>query len=164
MNEQATQILRILDEASVPYDVARHPAAYTMEDCKIPERELSCIVPKNLVLTPRNKSAYFLCLLPPDKPFRTADISKQIPSSRLSFADGDDLSRLLNTFAGAASPLGLLFDEARTVRLLMEESLLRLPRLGFHPNDNEYTVAMETETFLTRFLPLTGRVPQMISI
>jgi Ala-tRNA(Pro) deacylase len=156
MMTASDEILRKLKELGIPFTLVCHPLARTMEDLKGVEQELGALIPKNLFLTPRNRSALYLCLVRPDYPFRTADISKQIGSSRLSFGTPEQMEAALHTHPGAVSPLGLLFESAREVRLVVDRRLLSEPFLGFHPNDNNKTLSMRTEDFFHRFLPATG--------
>lgn len=150
------EIYRRLDQLGIPYRVARHPLAHTMEDLTQVGLQLGAVIPKNLFLTPRNQSAFYLCLVAPQQEFRTARISKQIGSSRLSFATAQHLESLLHTHPGAVSPMGLLFPQAAGVSLLVDQALKDLPWLGFHPNDNAQTLAMSGPDFFLRFLPATG--------
>lgn len=153
------RITKELDRLGIAYRMADHPAAHTVEDCKWAEQLIGARIPKNLFLTPRNLSQFYLCVAMPDAEFRTASISKQVGASRLSFGSPEKLAELLLTYPGAVSPLGLLFSEAKGVRVLIDRNLQNLPRLAFHPNDNTKSVAMSGEDFFDRFLPATGHVP-----
>jgi len=153
------EILAFLDDIGIRYDLMEHPPVHSIEDCALAEEKLHCVVPKNLFLTPRNQSFYALCLTRPNAHFRTADFSKQIGSSRLSFGGHDALMEKLRTTPGAVSPMGLIFPSAADVPLYLDESLCACQRLGFHPNDSAWTLAMSTEDFLGRFLEALGRKP-----
>lgn len=156
-------ILSHLDRIGVAYDLVEHPPVHTIEDCAWAQEKLHCVVPKNLFLTPRNESFYALCLTRPNALFRTADFSKQIGSSRLSFGGPEALLQRLQTTPGAVSPMGLIFPSASDVPLYLDEQLASIPRLGFHPNDNTWTLAMATVDFLGAFLKSLGREPQFAS-
>ena len=80
------QVYDLLDALHIPYQRVDHDPAYDMEACAAISRVLGVRICKNLLLTPRNRSAFYLLAMPDDLPFRTADFSKQIGSSRLSFA------------------------------------------------------------------------------
>jgi Ala-tRNA(Pro) deacylase len=149
-------VLAELERLGIAYDLIEHPPVMTIADCMYAQRALGAVVPKNLFLTPRNMSAFYLCLMSPDAEFKTAEISKQIGSSRLSFAPGDQLMRLMKTAPGAISPLGLLFDAGREVRLFADKRLQGEKRLAFHPCVNTATLAMDINDFLNKFLPFTG--------
>ena len=150
------EIFRALNALNIDYDLVVHERADTMEQLKGVSQTLGCVIPKNLFLTPRNKSAFYLCIVRPDYAFKTADISKQIGASRLSFAPEDQLDGLIQTHPGAISPMGLLFDAEYTVKLIMDERLLEEDRLAFHPNDNTQTLSMKTSDFVDVFLKHTG--------
>ncbi|MDL2205663.1 prolyl-tRNA synthetase associated domain-containing protein [Eubacteriales bacterium OttesenSCG-928-N13] len=148
----------------IAYDLVQHPPVQTIEDCAWAEHTLDAVVPKNLFLTPRNKSAYFLCITRPDAIFRTADVSKQAGSSRLSFGEEQPLIEMLRTYPGAISPMGLIFPEASKMHLLIDRQLRTMPRLAFHPNDSAQTLAMAGEDFFDVFLPSTAHEVNWIDI
>lgn len=76
----------LLDKLGIEYDRVSHDAAFNMELCAEVSRALDVSVCKNLFLCNRQKTAFYLLCMPPDKPFHTKDLSAQINSSRLSFA------------------------------------------------------------------------------
>ena len=67
------------------------------------------------------------------------------------------LTSKMRVYPGAVSPLGLIFDEEKKVRLLIDEQLLTADRLAFHPCDNTATVAMRGCDFFEKFLTAIGR-------
>jgi len=147
----------------VAFEKVEHAPVHTIEDCRVAEELLGGIVPKNLFLTPRNESAFYLLLTRAEN-FRTADVSKKIGSSRLSFASAERLMEKMRTLPGAISPMGLLFPEAREVKLIVDRELLSLPRLLFHPCVNTATLSMSSTDFFEKFLPGAGHAPIMIDI
>ena len=100
----------LLDSLGISYTRVDHDAAATMEDCLAVEAVLGTAICKNLFLTNRQHTAYYLLLMKGDKPFRTKDLSAQIGSARLSFASPEEMERLLGTTPGSASILGLMND------------------------------------------------------
>ena len=150
------RVLQGLDEMGIAYDLISHPAAHTMQDCEGPAKQLGGLMPKNLFLVPKNRKVFWLCVTRPDAVFRTSDVSRQVESARLSFAPEEDLMRLLLTKPGAISPMGLMFEEAKDVRLIMDERLQEEKRLVFHPCVNTFSLAISGEDFFDRFLPATG--------
>lgn len=157
--DRSAEILVWLDQAGIPYTLHRHEPKLTIEDCLMtpgldPAR---ATVPRNAFLCNRQQTEFFLMLLSPRQPFRTAVVSKLLGVSRLSFAPEDALQSLLGVTAGAVSPLGLLFDEEKRVRLVIDGALLAYASLWFHPCVNTQSVEMATRDFLNRFLPALGR-------
>ena len=117
---------------------------------------------KNLFLCNRQQTEFYLLLAPPDKAFRTAEVSKQLGVSRLSFAPERLLPDYLGLLAGAVSPFGLLFDPQARVRLLVDADLARYARAAFHPCVNTATVVLSTRDFFDVFLPHTQHVPTTV--
>lgn len=119
---------------------------------------------KNLLLTPRNRSAFYLLAMPGDKPFVTRDLSKQIGSSRLSFATAEDLEQLLGVQPGSASVLGLLNDKEHRVTLVLDRAVAESRWFGCHPCRNTSSLRLRTEDVLEKFLPHTGHVPLVVEL
>ena len=156
-----SDIYAYLDALCIPYAKITHPPVHAIEDCRWAETQLGGVMPKNLLLTPRNQSAFTLCIICPDALFRTGCISKQLHSSRLSFAPESALA-MLHTYPDALSPMGLIFPSASDIRLTIDEQLFHEPRLLFHPNDSAETLAMSGVDFFDRFLPATGHDPVFV--
>lgn len=163
---RSEEILSFLDLSGIPYQLFTHEPKWTIEDCLNTEGldRTIATMPKNIFLTNRQETDFYLLLLAPERAFRTAVVSKLLGVSRLSFASGDLLPPLLGLERGAVSPLGLMFDREHKVRLVMDESLAAYPALWFHPGVNTRSLQMATADFLNRFLPGTGHSPTLISI
>ena len=156
MSDTARSVHEYLDGLGIAYRKAEHAPAFTMEDCAAIDRQLGALTVKNIFLTTKNKKRCYLCICRPDARFHTADISKQVGSSRLSFAPEEMLFERLRCHGGSASPLGLIFPEAREVILIVDSALREVQTLAFHPCDNTQTVAMAGKDFFDKFLPAAG--------
>ena len=164
MTEIAREVFARLDALGIEYKFIEHPAVHTIEECAATDALLDSVTVKNYFLTTKNRKRFFLCLVRPEARFRTSDISRQAETSRLSFAGEEDLSTHLRVHPGAVSPMGLMFDEAREVELLVDGALTRMERLAFHPCDNTCTLAMRGSDFFNRFLPAVGCVPRFVEV
>ena len=146
-------VLAALGALGIPYELLEHAPVHTMEDCRAAEEALGGVMPKNLFLTPRNHASHHLLIARAEAPFRTSRISRQLGVSRLSFATAEELMDMLRTLPGAISPLGLLFDGERKVRLAIDRTLRGEERLLFHPCVNTATLALSGKDFFERLLP-----------
>ena len=164
VSQVSQAILEMLHQLDIPYRAVSHAPAATIADCAAVEAQIGATVCKNYFLTTKNHKIHCLCVTRPNARFHTADISKQAGTSRLSFAGEDEMVELLRTHPGSVSPLGLAFDSAHAVRLLVDRALQDLPELAFHPCDNTQTLALSTRAFFERFLPATGHAPQWVEI
>ena len=149
-------VLAALGALGIPYELLEHAPVHTMEDCRAAEEALGGVMPKNLFLTPRNHASHHLLIARAEAPFRTSRISRQLGVSRLSFATAEELMDMLRTLPGAISPMGLLFDGEKKVRLAIDRALRGEERLLFHPCVNTATLAVSGVDFFERLLPALG--------
>ena len=164
MSETAARVYAFLDDLGIPYRKVDHAPVHTIEDCAAVDRALNSLTAKNYFLATKHRDHFYLCLVRPNARFRSVDVSRQIGSTRLSFAEEEHLERLLRVHPGAVSPLGLIFDEAGEVQLLVDEGLKDADRISFHPCDNTQTLAMSAGDFFGRFLPAAGHEPRFVEI
>lgn len=162
MSTKETIMARI-HALGVPHAYYEHAPARTMEDClALPYAAEDVCFCKNILLCNRQQTAFYLYVTLPEKPFRTADVSKKLNSSRLSFAPADCLPRMLHLESGSLSPLGLWFDGEQQIRLVFDKAVQQPGRIAFHPCDNSATVLFRQEEFWQRVVPALGHEPMFI--
>lgn len=157
-------IYDLLKQWGIPFSSIQHPEAATMEDCKAIGSRLGAPFCKNLFLANRQQTEFFLLLIGEDKKFRTAEVSKKIGRSRLSFGNEEKLYQLLGVHPGSISPMGLVFDTGHEVQLLIDRDVAALERFCVHPCLNTESLALSNRDFTEIFLKKTGHVPQYIEI
>ena len=156
-------IMSRIRELNIPHEYHEHAAAHTMEDClALPYAAPDVTFCKNLLLCNTPKTAFFLYVSVPDKPFRTGDISKRLGSSRLSFAPSECLMDMLHLQSGSLSPLGLWFDGEQRIRLAFDKDVQREGRIAFHPCDNTATVLFDQRVFWEQVVPALEHEPLFI--
>ena len=154
----------LLDSLGVEYDRIDHEAAYTMEVCEEIDKVLGGKTCKNLFLCNRQKTDFYLLLMPGDKPFKTKDLSAQIGSSRLSFAGEDDMLELLNLTPGSVTILGLMYDKENRVKLLVDEEVLEDEYFGCHPCINTSSIKMKTSDVFEKIIPAIAEGYRKVSL
>lgn len=151
--EKEMKVYDILDGLGILYLRTDHEAVMTIEACQEVDEALQLKICKNLFLCNRKKTNYYLLVMPGDKTLQTKELSPQIPSSRLSFASGEDMEKYLNVTPGSATIMGLIFDPDNKVQLLIDEELLDEEYFACHPCVNTSSIKMKTEDVLKKFLP-----------
>ncbi len=149
--EQACYAL--LDSLDIAYDRVDHDFADTIEACEAVEKVLGEKICKNLFLCNRQKTSFYLLMMPGEKVFKTKDLSKQLGVARLSFASSEDMLRLLDITPGSVSVLGLMNDQQNEVQLVIDKPILQDARFGCHPCINSSTLAIRTQDLLEKLLP-----------
>ena len=145
-----------LDELGIEYKRTDHGRADNMEACNEIDAILGVVICKNLFLCNRQKTAFYLLMMPGDKKFKTKELSSQIGSARLSFADPEDMLKFLDIEPGAVSIMGLMNDKDKQVQLLIDEDVLKGEYLGCHPCVCTSSLKMKTADVIGRFLPAVG--------
>ena len=158
------RVYDFLDQLEVDYQRVDHEEAMTMEACVEIDRVLGTAICKNLLLCNRQCTAFYLLMLPGDKIFRTSDVSKQIGSSRLSFADGKYMEEFLDITPGSLSVLGLMNDKENRVQLLIDEDLLHTDCIGCHPCINTSSLRLSTRDLLDKIIPAMGHPPRTVTL
>ncbi len=154
----------LLDRLGIAYTRIDHDAADTIEACHEIDRLLGAMICKNLFLSNAQKTAFYLLLMPGDKPFRTKDLSHQIGSSRLSFAPPEHMLRCLDITPGSVSVLGLMNDREHEVRLLIDRDLTAAEYMGCHPCVNTSSLRIRVDDLLGSLLPALGYVPTFVTL
>ena len=151
--EKEVRVYDLLDELRITYERVDHEAANTMEACKEIDKILApAVICKNLFLCNSQKTKFYLLMIREDKKFKTKDISKQINSSRLSFAPEEKMLEYLDITPGSVSVLGLMNDKEKQVQLLVDEDVLRSEYFGCHPCVNTSSLRVKTEDIFEKFL------------
>ena len=142
-----------LDSLGISYQRTDHEAANNMEACSEIDAVLNVVICKNLFLCNRQKTRFYLLMMPGDKKFKTKELSAQIGSSRLSFAEPEDMLKYLDIEPGAVSIMGLMNDRENAVQLLIDEDVLSEEYLGCHPCVCTSSLKMLTKDVTGKFLP-----------
>lgn len=151
--ERETAVYDLLDSLNIPYERIDHEAAYTMEACAEIDKTLGCMICKNLFLCNRQKTNFYLLMLPGGKTFKTRDLGPQIGTSRLSFADPEMMEEYLHIHPGAVSVMGLMNDTENHVQLLIDRPVMESNLLGCHPCVNTSSLRLSMKDVMEKFLP-----------
>lgn len=146
----------LLERAGIDFERVDHAAANTIEECFEVDELLEMEICKNLFLCNAQKNAFYLLLMPGKKKFRTAEVSKQIGSARLSFAPYEELERLLDLTPGSVTVLGLMNDRENKVKLIIDSEVLEAPYFGCHPMINTSSLRFPTRDLTDKLLPEMG--------
>ena len=153
-----------LDQLGIEYQRTEHEFADNMEACYEIDKVLGVVICKNLFLCNRQKTNFYLLMMPGEKKFKTKELSSQINSARLSFADAEDMLKYLDIEPGAVSIMGLMNDHENAVQLLIDEDVLKDEYVGCHPCVCTSSLKIRTQDILERFLPATGHEMKVVHL
>ena len=158
------RVYDFLDQLGISYQRIDHEAAATMEVCAQIDATLEATICKNLLLCNRQCTAFYLLMIPGDKVFKTKELSKQIGSSRLTFADSSYMEQYLDITPGSVSVLGLMNDKENHVELLMDEDVLKGEYIGMHPCINTSSLRILTKDLMDTIIPAMGHAPRIVTL
>lgn len=141
------KIFALLDDAGVAYEALRHPAVYTIDGLdalELPKKER---IAKNLYLRDDKRRHYYLVVAEKGKRADLKALRRTISSRPLSFASKEETEKLLGVSSGSVSPLGILNDEDRKTKVLIDDFFLG-GEIGVHPNENTATLWLKTEDLM----------------
>ena len=162
--EKEIRCYDLLDSLGVEYQRIDHEATMTMEACAEVDKVLDATICKNLLLCNRQNTDFYLLLIPGDKPFKTKELTKQIESSRLSFAAPEYMEEYLDITPGSLSVLGLMNDTGNKVQLLIDQDILKGEYIGFHPCINTSSLRLRTADLVEKIIPAMGHAPQLVHL
>lgn len=180
--EREVRVYDLLDSIGVDYDRLDHAPAMTMEVCDAVnaafgrmtleefkaedsnDRTKHAIICKNLFLCNRQKTKFYLLMIPGDKKFLTKNLSAQINSSRLSFAGEEDMQKFLDVTPGSVSVLGLMNDHDHIVQLLIDSDVLQSEYVGCHPCINTSSLRMKTKDLMEKVIPALQHEPVIVNL
>ncbi len=154
----------LLERLDIPYVRLDHGATATVDDCAEVEKLLDIHICKNLFLNNSKKTRFYLLMMPGEKRYKAGEVSMQVQSTRLSFADACDMERLLGITPGSVSVLGLMNDVNHDVLLLIDRDLLAEEYIGCHPCVNTASLKLRMDDLLNKFLPHTRHEPVFVTL
>ncbi|MBQ6545580.1 MAG: prolyl-tRNA synthetase associated domain-containing protein [Lachnospiraceae bacterium] len=153
-----------LDSLCISYQRTDHERADNMEACYKIDEVLGVTICKNLFLCNRQKTKYYLLMMPGDKKFKTKELSAQINSARLSFGGPEEMLAFLDIEPGAVSVMGLMNDHEKRVQLLVDEDVLKDEYIGCHPCVCTSSLKIRTEDVFGKFLAAAGHEPVTVHL
>ena len=151
--DKEIRVYDFLDELGIKYCRIDHSPAGKMEACREIDEALGVVICKNLFLCNRQKTKFYLLMMPADKPYRTRIFSKLAGSSRLSFGPQEEMKEFLDVTPGSVSILGLMNDKNNNVTLYIDSDVLKSEFIGCHPCINTSSLRMKTSDIIEKFLP-----------
>lgn len=154
------QLFDRLQALGIAYHTVEHPPVFTVEEAKTQRGNLPGHHIKNLFLRNKKEEMWLVVALED----RTVDLKRLgdvLGAGRLSFGSPDRLRRHLGVEPGSVTPLALINDPDRVVRLALDRGLAEGGPVNAHPLVNTMTSALTTAELL-RFFDATGHTPRWL--
>ena len=154
------QLFARLEQLGIAQRSIEHPAVFIVEEAKALRGDLPGHHVKNLFLRNKKEEMWLVVALE-DRAIDLKRLGEVLGAGRLSFGSAERLKRHLGVEPGSVTPLALINDEARTVRLALDRGLGDGGPVNVHPLVNTMTTAMAAQDLL-RFFAATGHEPRWL--
>ncbi len=162
--DREIRVYDFLDQLGIEYFRTDHEEANNMEACNRIDSVLGTVICKNLFLCNRQKTNFYLLMMPGDKPFKTKDITKQLGCARLSFAGEEEMLKYLDIKPGAVSIMGLMNDKENHIQLVIDKPVVEDEYIGCHPCVSTSSLKIKTADILEKYLPATNHAPIIVDL
>ena len=140
------QLLSLLTESNLHYQLHEHPPIFNAEDGKqLAEywMHIKGAHVKNLFVRNQKKTAYWLITININKRVDLLALGKMLDAGRLSFANPAELQAMLNVTPGSVTPFAIINDKDNRIQLILDEDLLAEEYINVHPMENTATIHLK---------------------
>jgi Ala-tRNA(Pro) deacylase len=153
-------LLSYLEQLGISTSTVEHEPLRTVEDARRARTDQPGGHVKNLFLKDKNKRFWLLVALE-DTSIDLKATAQLLEAQKFSFASADELADILGIVPGAVSPFAVINDELRQVSVVLDQRLLEVSPLNFHPLRNDRTTTIATSDFL-KFLTEVNHPPRSV--
>lgn len=162
--DREIRVYDFLDSIGISYQRTDHEEANDMDACNEIDKVLGTLICKNLFLCNRQKTEFYLLMMPGDKPFKTKDITSKLGCARLSFASPEYMLEFLDIKPGAVSVMGLMNDKDNRVQLVIDKPVVEQATFGCHPCVSTSSLKFDTADIMQKFLPAVHHDPIIVDL
>jgi Ala-tRNA(Pro) deacylase len=162
MAASEADLLTRLDALGIAHQTQRHPAVFTVEEAKALRGELPGAHCKSLFLKDRGGGLWLAIMLE----HRRVDLRKlsdRLAAPRFSFGSAELLQEILGVTPGSVTPFAVINDRDGRVTVVLDEEMLAIDPLNYHPLTNEATTSIAPGDLL-RFLADCGHTPRILHL
>jgi len=140
-------IFNALDALSIKHSTINHPPMRTVDDSRAHRNGVPGGYSKNLFLR-NKKGAMVLLTLCEDRMVDLKAFGSTLAMGKPSFASHQRLMHYLGVIPGAVTPLAVINDKSKQVKVVLDAVLLQKDPLHFHPCDNSMTTTLSSADLL----------------
>lgn len=163
MPHDSNYLFSKLRELGITFSTIEHPPVRTVEEARLHCYHLPGGHVKNLFIRDKRKQ-YWMIVAPSEAVIDLRATAQLLGTQKFNFANADRLYEVLGILPGSVSPFAVINDESGLVKVVLDQRLVEITPLNFHPLTNELTTTIATADFLkflqaVRHQPLTVRLP-----
>jgi Ala-tRNA(Pro) deacylase len=157
-----TDLFALFDQLAIKTTTVEHPQVFTVEEAKKVHDDIPGGHCKNLFCKDE-KGVLWLIVALEDAKIDLKAAKDKIGSKRLTFGKPELLLEIMGVEPGSVTPFGLMNDKEAKTNVILDEAMMKLPMLNFHPLKNDATTTISAED-LQKFIRATGHNPRIVSV
>lgn len=162
MIARRTDLFTFLDTLQIKTSTIEHAPVFTVDEAKQVHDQIPGGHCKNLFCKDE-KGVLWLIVTLEDARIDLKAAKDRIGSRRLTFGKPELLVEILGVEPGSVTPFGLINDKGAKTNVILDEAMMRLEHLNFHPLKNDATTTISSVDLIT-FITATGHNPRIVAI
>ena len=158
------RVYQELNTLGIPFTRIDNEPAETMEECVALDQRLGAEIRKTIVVCNRQKTNFYLVVLPANKPFDTKNFCAKLGCARVSFASAELMKEKLGVVPGSATIMGVLNDPEGQVQVVIDQEVAKDEWFACNPGVNTTHIKFRTEQLLNLFLPHTAHKAAIVEL
>ena len=163
-NEVEELIFNKLKELKIDFERIDNDEANTMESCVELDKKLGAEIRKTVFACNRQKTQYYLVVLPANKPFVTKDFSRAMECARVSFASVEDLLDIIGVTPGSASVLCSIKDTEKKVQVVIDKPITEEEYFSCNTGTSLRHIKIKTKDLLEVILPSIDHEAKIVEL
>jgi Ala-tRNA(Pro) deacylase len=157
-------LFALLNDLQIPFERHEHPAFFTIGDSEeyLKIHPIPGAKAKSLFLRNRSGNQHYLVVVEGSKRLDMKALEALL-NEKLSFASPERLMQYLKLTPGSVSPLALINDEEKHVKVYLDKDVFEDEWVQFHPLINTATLLLKPSDVL-RFIEATGHTYELIQL
>ena len=159
-----TKVYQELERLNIKYDRVDNDSVEAMEECIEISDKLGAEIRKTIICCNRQKTDFYLVVLPANKRFDSKLFASMMRTARVSFASAEDMEKLIGLTPGEASVMGILNDPDGKIQVVIDKAVADAEWFACNPGANTTHIRFKTKQLLNNFLPAEGHKPEIIML
>ncbi len=148
------KLYKLLEELHIEFEYYEHPPAPTIEEAMQYWKDIEATHCKNLFFRNHKGDRHYLVVFDHRKTLNVKTLEGMLRQGKLSFASEERMGKYLGVKPGSVTPLALINDSNKHVKLFIDADIKKGSKVSFHPCINTASIVIKTSD-LIRFLDHT---------
>lgn len=163
-NELEKEVYEKLNELNISFDRVDNDTVESMEECLEIDKKLGTEIRKTIIVCNEKKTQFYLVVLPGEKRFDSKEFRNKMECSRVSFAKGEDMERVLGVLPGSATVMSVIKDSDNIVQVVIDKEVADEEFFGCNTGANTRHIKIKTKDLIDVILPSLNHEPKIIEL